>query len=148
MKSRNTFLSGFSVVELLVVIAIISILASGTFAMGQRYMVSNFQRNKLYELVAALQTAQLNTMTGRENSVWGVHTSSSDLTLFAGTSYETRDTAFDVIYTVHSTVTLSSGEVVFEAVSGEPQGTTSFTVEGTNYQRIVSLNSLGVVNVE
>jgi prepilin-type N-terminal cleavage/methylation domain-containing protein len=144
---RQSLHAGFTLIELLIVIALIAIIGSGVFAVGQRFLVNNAMKNKTNELVSALRTAQLNTMSGKEDSQWGVSVSSSSISQFKGSSYSGRDAAFDVTYTIPNNVSISTDDVIFERGSGNPDAGATFTLTGTNMTTTVTVNSLGVVDV-
>lgn len=145
MKSRR----GFTLIELLLVVAIVAILGVSGSAIGQRFLVSNYLENKTQELSAALQTAQLNAMSGKEDSQWGVSVVGSETVLFKGSSYAARDTAFDTSYKIPSSISVTQDEVVFSQVSGEPDATATYAlVANDGSSQTVTVNEVGVVNVE
>lgn len=138
---------GLSLIEILLVVALTSILGVSVVAVGQRFLVNNHLDNKANELVWLLHTARLNSITGKENSQWGVAVSNSEMTSFKGSSYVGRDQAFDITFTVPQSLGISAGEVVFSKVTGEPDTPLSYIITGQGVSHSIELNNLGVVNV-
>lgn len=84
-------------------------------------------------------------LNGRANTDWGVTVTGGNLVIFAGTTYATRNTAYDEITPLPGNVTVSGmGEVIFT----KPSGTTdprSFTVIGNNRTITFSLTREGAL---
>lgn len=138
---------GISIIEILLVVAIMAILGASMMAVGQRFLVNNHLDNKTNELVTLLRTARINSMAGRSDSSWGVYVDSSQMTAFSGSNYANRSSEWDLTFKIPSSVSVTSGEVVFTPLTGEPDSALTFTVSGSGQSSFVELNSLGVVNV-
>lgn len=139
---------GFTLIELLLVVAIVAILGVSGSAIGQRFLVSNYLENKTNELVSVLRTAQLNAISGKEDSQWGVNVTGGQIILFKGSSYAGRDTDFDTSFKIPGSVGVTNDEVVFSQVSGEPDAVATYSLSASGASgRTVTVNELGVVNV-
>ncbi len=144
MKRKN----GFTLIELLLVVAIVSIIGVSGSAIGQRFLVTNYLENKTNELASILITAQLNSMSGKENSQWGVSVSGNQMTLFKGNSYITRDPSFDTSFNIPGSISITNDEVVFSRVVGEPDVVATYILTANDgSSSTVTVNEVGVVNV-
>lgn len=140
--------SGISLIELLLVVAIVAILGVSSAAIGQKFLVNNYLQNKTNELVSMLRTAQLNAMSGKENSQWGVSVISNQIILFKGSSYASRDLAFDLSFRIPSSISVTNDELVFALINGEPNKVATYTLStNSGDQQIVSINELGIIDV-
>lgn len=138
---------GFSLIEILLVVALTAILGVSVVTVGQRFLVNNHLENKSNELVWLLNTARLNSISGKESSLWGVAVTNSEMIAFKGSSYADRDQAFDLTFAVPTSLGISTGEVVFAAVTGEPDSPLSYTITGQGASHSITVNDLGVVDV-
>lgn len=141
---------GFTLIELLLVIALIAILAASGAAVYGNFLVKNYLDNKTKEIVYCLKTAQTNTLSGKEDSSWGVKLSNTQIIMFKGTSYSSPGTAFDQSFDVPSSITISGdfSEVYFLKLTGNPSTTGTITISnnaGDSNQ--ISVNEVGTVNV-
>ena len=145
MMAKN---SGMTLIELLLVIAIIAVLGVSTMSIGQKFLVDNYLQNKTNELVATLRTAQLNAMSGKENSQWGVTVTNGQIILFKGSSYAGRDTDFDTSFKIPASIGITNDEIVFALVTGEPNKTANYNLStNSGSGQTVSINQLGIIDV-
>ena len=153
MGSRNKFgmtwtmSKGLTVIELLIVVLLISTLGVMSISFYARFLTQNYVDNTTTQLVQSLRKAQVYSMTGRQNGVWGVNYSSSKITLFQGDSFVTRNTAFDESFTVSSNITISNfTDITFARITGIPSASGTTTISGNNSSKIITVNSQGVVS--
>lgn len=142
--------AGFTLVELLIVLAIVLLILSltGTIATNT-YPKSQLRANA--GLVAqTLREARSYTIARRHESVWGVHLTATDMTLFAGGSYETRNTSYDQVHAFPSGITVSGlNDVVFDALLGTTSqaGTITLTSSATGESMTITVNAQGNVSL-
>lgn len=140
---------GITIIELLIVIAIIAIIGASTTPMLSNFLVRNFLRNKTNELTASLRTAQINSISGKEDSQWGVNISSSDITLFKGSSFASRDPDFDQPFSIPASINITNDEIMFDRLTGNPDSTATLSVSSNaGESNTVSVNEVGTVNVQ
>lgn len=139
--------AGITIVETIIVVAVIAILGATTYPVGIGFLQRNELRNKTNELVAAHRTAQVNSMSGKENTTWGVNVDASQITMFKGLTYATRDAAFDQTNDIPSQIIITQDEVVFSLITGNPDSTATYVVSSDTDSNTVTVNEVGIVNV-
>lgn len=138
---------GFTFIELLLVISITLIIGSYSAVFFSRFISQNAVSNTQDQLTNQLRKAQLYAMMSKQNSNWGVNFSSNTITLYQGNSFAARNTAFDEVFTVNNSVTVSGlSDTNFARMTGIPNTTSSVTVSGTGGSKTITVNSQGVVN--
>ncbi|MDP2637011.1 MAG: prepilin-type N-terminal cleavage/methylation domain-containing protein [bacterium] len=116
---------GLTFIEILVVIGIL-----GVILLLSLPALRFFEREKNLEgtaekVLATLEEAKSNTVSSKGESSWGVSFTSAGYTFFKGSTFETRDPAFDKTETLpssleFSTVALEDNEAVFAKLTGFP----------------------------
>lgn len=112
------------------VIGILVILFAMAFPIGVDFYTSYQLTSETRLLVALLEQARNRAMVNYYESDHGLYIGASDLVLFQGHSYATRDSAQDQDFPRASYVTITgSSELAFEALAGR---TASSTITLTN----------------
>lgn len=140
--------AGFTLIELIIVVAIISMLGSFVSFAIISFLGQNNLKNTTEQLASTLKTAQQQSMAGKNNSSWGVRISSGNIILFSGSSYASRNPAFDVTYTVPPTISIPSTDIVFEKITGNTNSSYILAITGQNDSSTVIVNQLGTVDVQ
>jgi prepilin-type N-terminal cleavage/methylation domain-containing protein len=147
--------NGFTLIELLLTVSIISVIGILSTGFYSRFLLQNAVANTSDQLIADLRKAQMYSMTGKynlTNTTWGVRYGSNTITLFLGSSYATRNSAFDETFTVNPSVTISGfTELVFAKTTGLPTGgnpsnTPTIVISGGSSSKTVTVNSLGIAS--
>ncbi len=140
---------GFTLVEMLVaasILAVIAGIAISTFSSFQQHMIRDAA---VENIVSIFNEARAYTLSSKGGTAYGVHLSSNEAVLFAGTTYNASDPdnrriVFEPGIEV-TNISLSGGvyDVVFEKKTGDTDATGTFTVH-------VSSNPIGdvVVTIE
>lgn len=148
MPNANRLNSALTLIELLVVITILGILGLAASPIYNNFLISTYYHNKLDEITTSLNTARTNTLSGKSDSQWGVHLSSTTITLFQGSSYASRNSDFDQNYKVPASITLSgTTDIIFTKPLGFPSSTASLTISSANDSATISVNQYGTVDV-
>jgi prepilin-type N-terminal cleavage/methylation domain-containing protein len=139
---------GFTLIELVIVLAIMLMLSAIVGTLSSNTLPKNQLQSESETIVENLRRAQALTIAGKQDQLWGVHLTSSTLTLFAGTSYATRDTQYDQVRSLPAGLSVSGlTDVVFEAITGETTntGTTTLTADATSETVSITVNARGLV---
>lgn len=135
---------GITIIELLIVILLISTLGVMSVSFYSRFLTQNAVDNATTRLVNSLRKAQIYSMSGRQNGVWGVKytTSPKEITL-----YLTGNSAFDESFTVSSNITVGNfTDISFARVTGTSSASSTITISGNNNSKTITINNQGVVS--
>lgn len=140
--------AGFTLLEVLLSIAAITIITGISIPVYQSIQVRNDLDIAATTIAQNARRAQALAQASDGDTSWGVHVQSGDVTLFQGPSYAGRNTAFDEVSGVPTSITPSGiSEVVFAKFSGLPTSTGTATLtSNTNETRNITINSKGMVN--
>ena len=141
---------GFTALELILVLAIFVVTAGVTLPFLGKFRTSETLETHAQEIVQTLRRAQHKSLAGQRDSAWGVQFQAGEYILFAGTSYATRNTAFDESHKVTGNFTFSgSGELVFRKISGAAMTGGTVTLAHTDAgSRSVEVNSAGAISLQ
>jgi len=115
-----------------------------------RFLTQNSVDNTVTKLVQSFRKAQVYSMTGKQNGVWGVKYVSTPpphkIVL-----YLTGNTAFDESFSVNDNITISGfTDISFAKATGiripSIPDTITITISGDNSTKTVTINSQGVVS--
>ena len=139
---------GFTLLEVLLSIAAIAIIAEISVPLYQSFQARNDLDIATVEIAQTLRRTQVLSQSVDGDTSWGVSVQSGSITLFKGTSYAARDTNFDEVFEVPTSITPSGvSEIVFTKFSGNPQTTGTITLtSNTNETRTITINAKGMVN--
>lgn len=145
IKEQN----GFSLMEMLLVAGILGIITVICVPIYASLENTNGLDVATNTLVQDLYQAQMLSRSETHSSPWGVAISAANqtITLYAGTSYTSRNSAYDTVFTFPTTSTTSGlSEVDFSKFTGLPQSTGSITLKSGNTTNTVTINSFGMVD--
>src|SRR3989338_5319146 len=137
---------GFTIIELLLSLAII-----GVLLMVSPLAFGSFQEKHqidfaLQTSLQALRSAQIQSQAVENDQRWGVFFQNGSVTVFQGSSYATRNSAFDQEQQIASQVIVGGLlEVVYDKLTGQPQTTGTITFETTHENRFITLLEKGAV---
>lgn len=139
---------GFTLIELILVIAVLSIVAMLSSPFYSRFLLQNAVGNTEDQLIGSLRKAQTYAMSGRQSDSWSVNYSSNTITLYKGTSFSGRNSAFDERFSVNPTVSVTGfSDMSFAHATGMPTPTSaSVTVSSGNNIKTFTVTSQGVIN--
>lgn len=139
---NRSLLHGFTLLELLLVVAIIMILGTSSAIFYGRFLNQSNVNLATDQIAGQLRKAQMYSISGRENTTWGVRYASNRITLFA-----TASSAFDQSFDVSAAISVTNfTTVTFAKNTGIPNVTPTITVSGNGTTKQISVNSMGVVN--
>lgn len=139
---------GFTLLELMLSIMIITILTGISLPLYESFARRNNLDITTQSVAAAIRRAETYARGNNGDSVWGIAIQTTSVTLFKGTSYAARTTAFDEVISLPGTVTASGlSEVTFAKLSAAPSSTGSLTLTSTTSDsRTITINSEGMVD--
>lgn len=148
MKKTFRTTSGFTLIELLLSVALVAILAGFSIGMYYSYYVQNDLNIATHTLAQGLRRAQVLSRAMQNDSSWGIKTGTGSTTIFKGSSYSGRDTAYDEVFDLPSSVSVTGvTEVVYSKFDGIPGTTGTMTVSSNNNESItLTLNAKGMVS--
>lgn len=140
--------AGFTLIELLLSISVIMIIAGMSAPIYQSFQVRNDLDIATVTIAQSLRRAEVLAQAVDGDTNWGVDIRTGSITVFKGASYATRDTAFDELFDVPTSITPSGvSGVVFAKFTGVPQTTGTITLtSNANETRIITINAKGTVN--
>lgn len=140
--------SGFTLVEILLVLGLLAVVAGLTMPLSVQWIQRSELRVAAAEVGQSLRRAQILAQAVDHDSNWGVDVRLGSVTLFQGSSYESRDTSFDEVFELSAAITPSGvGEVVFDTLTGAPQSTGDVVLTGESGQvYMISINDEGLVS--
>lgn len=139
---------GFTLLEVLLVVSMITVLAGIMIPVYQNFQVKNDLDIAANSVASSFHRAKTLATASEGDSQWGVRVQSGSITVFRGTSYAGRNSAFDEIFTVPTTITPSGlGEVVFDRLTGTALSTGTVTLTAlTGRVRTVAITAKGAVS--
>ena len=139
---------GFTLLEVLLVIASITLIAGIGMPVYQSFQVKNDLDVATNTIAQSLHRAQLLAEANDGDTNWGVGIVGGSIVVFKGASYAGRDSAYDEIFSVPTSITPSGlSEIVFAKFTGLPQSTGTTTLTSTtNEVRTLNINSRGTVS--
>jgi prepilin-type N-terminal cleavage/methylation domain-containing protein len=146
---------GFSLIELLIVLAIMGILTGIVLSTFQVYKKSQALDKDVETIVETLRQARSQTLSSQNASKYGVHITSTAITLFVGSTYSAgsasnQDFSLQVSDAVLSINLVGGGsDVVFNRLTGDTSQSGSVVISSASISRTktVTIYSTGLVTV-
>lgn len=153
MNTKSSHTLGFTVIEILMVLAILTVLTAIVFATFIQFRKQQALGKDAELIVEVLEQAHSQTLSSQNSSQYGVHFSSSQITLFVGGTYS-AGAGTNQSYAINSTdtiltISLNGGgnDVVFNRLSGESSqyGTVVVSSPTASATRTVTIYKTGVI---
>lgn len=140
--------AGFTLVEILLSVVIISVLTGISVPVYESFVRRNDLDLTTQQLAVILRRAESYARAVNTDNPWSVEIQSSGITLFQGTNFGSRNTAYDETLSIPGSVTVSGlAEVQFAKFTAYPNTTGSITLTSTtNDTRTVTVNAKGMVD--
>lgn len=139
---------GFTLIEVLLSVAIIGMLVGISLPVYESFSRRNDLDVTAQGVVSLLRRAESYSRAVKADAVWSVEIQTSSATLFQGTSFASRNTAYDETVAIPSSVAPSGlTEVQFSKLSAAPNTTGTVTLlSNTNDTRAIAINAEGMVS--
>lgn len=132
--------------ELLLVMTSITIIAGFSIPLWRNQIIRNDLDVAMVAIAQNLRRAQLLSRAVDGDIGWGVKVQSGSITMFQGSTYATRNSDFDEVFSMPSTVTPSGiSEIDFNKFSGLPASTGTFTLTTEQDSRSLTINIKGMI---
>lgn len=140
--------AGFTLLELLTSVAILTIVAGLSLPVYESFVRRNDLDLSAQTLAGMLRRAETYARSGKTDTSWSVAIQSGVVTIFQGTSFASRNTAYDETYDIPDSITASGlSEIQFSELKAAPHTTGTITLtSSTNDTRTLTLNAKGMVD--
>ena len=140
--------AGFTLIEVLLSITAIAIIAGISIPVYQSFQNRNDLDIAATTFAQTIRRAQVLAQAADGDMNWGTRAQSGSITLFKGVNYEGRDTAYDEVFDMPSSIIVSgTQEYVFTKFTGLPQTTGALTLTSMNNEtRTITINANGMVS--
>ena len=152
METKHSFLNknnaGFTLIEMMLSVAVIAIIGGISVPIYQSFQVRNDLDIAAVTTAQSLRRAQVLAEAVDGDTSWGVEIQSGNITVFKGVSYASRDTNYDEVSDVPTSITSSGlSEVVFTKFTGLPASTGTITLtSNANETRTITINAKGMAS--
>lgn len=144
--NRESKAKGFTLIEVILTMSLITIVALVASPFYGRFLSAQEISIVEDELSGSFAKAQMYSMLGKSDALWGVAVRDEQIILFQGDSYSDRDQSFDEVFVMQGKVSVTGfSEVVFAKVTGKPNVMPAFTVSGSGVTDTFILNTAGVL---
>ncbi|MBT4277760.1 prepilin-type N-terminal cleavage/methylation domain-containing protein [Candidatus Falkowbacteria bacterium] len=139
---------GFTLLEILLVVAIIVIIAGFSMPVLQSFQNRNDLDIATNIFVQSLRRSQVLSRSAEEDSSWGTYIQAGNITIFQGSTYAGRDSDFDEVFEISSSINLSGDqEIIFGKVTGTISSSKSTILTSLNNDsRTIDINVKGMIS--
>ncbi|MEK7122875.1 MAG: type II secretion system protein [Patescibacteria group bacterium] len=141
-------LRGFTLIEIILSLALLTVIAGASFITSRTLIIDADLDAAVIAFVEGVRGAGMRSRGSDGDNQWGVSAQSGNIILFKGTSFAARDTTYDAITTIPTTITPSgTTEIVFAKLTGLPTSTGTLTLTGLQGQtRTLTINAKGTLS--
>lgn len=136
--------NGVTLVELLVVVSLLSIITLFSTPFYARFFTQNEAQLVQNQLASSLRKAQIYSMMGKQNGVWGVKYTANPQKIIL---YLLGNTGLDETFDISQEVTITGfSDIQFTRITGLPASPATITISSGATSKTVTVNSQGVVS--
>lgn len=140
------FGQGFTLIELILTVSLLSFVGLLVMPFSGRFLFSQERSIARDAVEGSVAKARTYALSGKGGSAWGVALEGARLILFRGSTFATRDAAFDESFALHPRVrVVGLGEVVFLPPLGIPRNSATIVISDDTGSETLSLNAYGVL---
>lgn len=152
--SFHTKQNGMSVIEILISVAIVVIIATLSWSPLVQFLNVHSVDTEASMIISTVAYARSQSMSGRNDSAYGIHFASTTVTMFLDTTYNPSATT-NVVRQISggvsiSIISLGAGvsDVVFGKLTGSPSAVGTITISSAKdntRKKIIRISGAGVV---
>ncbi|MBN1617772.1 type II secretion system protein [Candidatus Dojkabacteria bacterium] len=148
MLKRFSRKNGFTLIEILLVISLMGIIFIIITGVDRSAIIRNDLIVASDMVASSIRRAQSLSQAMQQDSQWGVRIVNNQIIVFKGDSYDTRDSIYDDVYEVPSSISISGlDEIIFAKLTGDPDITGSIVLNTSiNQSNTISINEKGIVD--
>lgn len=157
--ANMSYKKGFTLIELCVVVFIFVLIMGMNITLRGYSLMDAALQTKTTEIVENMRLALIRSVSRYQDSKWGVYfnnAAQAQSVVFKGSNYATRDSAYDLVTNLPSTLTygtinINGGgtEVVFDKVTGKTAQNGSIVLNGAQGStKTITINPLGSISVQ
>ncbi len=140
-------LRGFTLIESILVTSIILLIGIFSSVFGTQFFSTQDTTAAEHTIRESIDRAQTYARSGRFDSDWGVIQVGTEIVVFSGSSYASREASRDERTDLPPGTSVTGLEdVVFERMTGQISTPKAIVVSGSGYSLSLSLSERGVVN--
>jgi len=138
---------GFTLIEILLSITCIAIISAISIPIYQSFQNRNDLNITADTLVQGLRRAQVLAQASEGDTSAGVKIETSSITIFRGTSFVLRDSAWDEAFAIPSSITPTGlNEIVFSRLFGLPSTTGNIILSSNiDENKTININGKGML---
>lgn len=136
---------GFTLIELLLVVALTITIGTMVAPFAGGFLIRIYQETTVNTLISALHRVQSLSLDGKGSGTWGICQTGSIIRVYTGTC---ASPTIKEDSSIPSTVTVSGlSTTTYARNTGEPSGTLAITVTSGAGTKNITVNAIGVVDV-
>ncbi|MEI6690571.1 MAG: type II secretion system protein [bacterium] len=137
---------GLTLIELLLVISLITIVGTLTTPFAGAFLLRVQQESVVNAIVTAFHLVQMNSLDGKGSGAWGICQTGQIIRVYLG-SCASPTQAID--NSIGSSINVSGlSNTIYTRGTGSPASSLNITVSSSIASNNITVNSLGVINVQ
>lgn len=137
--------SGFTLIELIIVIGLFITIGSFATPFASSFLTRIYHENAKSLIITSLHRSQSLSMEGKGSGEWGICLIDHTLRIYTGSCASPTQKEDS---TIPQSIAISGlSDTTFTRVTGEPSQSLTITITSSLATTLLTLNSLGVLNV-
>ncbi len=140
---------GFTLIEMMLTVGIMTLLIGLSLPVYESFVRRNDLEVTAEQLAGTLRRAEAYARAANYSNPWSVEIAGGMITLFQGTNFAGRNTAFDETIDMPDSITSTSGlsEVQFAEFTALPNATGTITLTSSaSDTKVITINAKGMVS--
>ena len=139
--------AGFTLLEILLVACLFAAVVGLTAPLAWKFVMKNDLDTAAETIAKSLRRAQALSALGASDSSWGAYLESQKVTLFAGESFEARNSSQDERLDLPTAIAITGPQqIIFKKISGRPESEAVITLSNQSGQgRTITVNPAGTI---